>query len=163
MRRVAWTAVAATGLSVLVVALAVAAGWLGVVTMQKEDHADQRTKATQSARQMGVNLMTLDNATAQRDLDRIVAGTTGNLKNKLASQSKVLLDQLAKTGAKSTVSQVDAAVVSIDGDSAEVMVSLNGTVTNAKVKDGAPRAYRYLMDLTRVHDRWLVSDMEMVP
>ncbi|TDD94517.1 hypothetical protein E1298_06725 [Actinomadura rubrisoli] len=143
--------------------LVAATGWLGVLTVNKKDDADRRAKAAQSARQMGVNLMTLDNATAQRDLDRIVAGTTGNLKNKLGTQSKVLLDQLAKTGAKSTVSDVEAAVVSIDGDSAEVMVSLNGTVTNAKVKDGAPRAYRYVMDLTRVQDRWLVSDMEMVP
>ncbi|MFD0685651.1 hypothetical protein [Actinomadura fibrosa] len=163
MRRPSWTSVLLVGLSVLVVGLAVATGWLGVVTAQKKDDADQRAKAAQAARQMGVNLMTLDSANAQRDIDRIVAGTTGNLKNKLGTQTKVLLDQLAKTGAKSSVSQVEAGVVSIDDDSAEVMVSLNGTVTNAKVKDGAPRAYRYVMDLTRVKNRWLVSDMEMVP
>lgn len=155
--------VVALVLSVLAVGAAVAVGVLGVQLMQKKGEQDQRARAVQSARQMGVNLMTLDHATAKRDLDRIVAGSTGDLKNKLGTQSKALLDQLAKTGAKSTVSQVDAALVSMDGDSAEVMVSLNGIVTNAKVKDGAPRAYRYLMDLTRTGDRWLVSEMEMVP
>ncbi|QXJ23664.1 hypothetical protein AGRA3207_004854 [Actinomadura graeca] len=163
MRRLPWTPVATVVLSVLVVGLIVASSWLGFVTLHKKDDADQRAKALQSARQMGVNLLTLDNKTAQHDIDRIVAGTTGDLKNTLGSQTKSLLDQLAKTGAKSTVSEVDAAVVSIDGDSAEVMVSLNGTVTNAKVKEGAPRAYRYLMDLTRVGDRWLVSNLEVVP
>ena len=75
----------------------------------------------------------------------------------------MLLDQLSKTQAKSVVDKVEAGVVSIDDDSAEVMVSLNGTVTNPKVKEGAPRAYRYLMDLTRVGDRWLVSEREVVP
>ncbi|TDB87089.1 hypothetical protein E1264_15850 [Actinomadura sp. KC216] len=153
----------AIALSVVVIALAVASGWLGVITLQNRDEADQKAKAIQSARQMGVNLMSLDASTAQRDLDRIVAGTTGNLKNKLASQSKAFMDQITKYKARSTVSDVDAALVSIDDDSAEVMVSLNGTVTNDKVKNGTPQGYRYQMDLSRVDDRWLVSGLEVVP
>jgi Mce-associated membrane protein len=155
--------VTAITLSVIVVGLAIASGWLGVVSLRNKDEADQRAKANQSARQMGVNLMSLDAATAQRDLDRIVAGTTGDLKNKLASQSNAFMQQVTKAKAKSTVSDVDAALVSMDGDSAEVMVSLNGTVTNDKVKNGTPQGYRYQMDLTRVDDRWLVSGLEVVP
>ncbi|MFB4305677.1 hypothetical protein [Actinomadura sp. GTD37] len=155
--------VTALSLSVIVVGLAIAAGWLGVVTLRNKDEADQRAKAIQSARQMGVNLMTLDAATAQRDLDRIVSGTTGDLKNKLASQSNSFMQQVTKAKAKSTVSDVEAALVSIDDDSAEVMVSLNGTVTNDKVQNGTPQGYRYQMDLTRVDDRWLVSGLEVVP
>jgi Mce-associated membrane protein len=155
--------VTAITLSVIVVGLAIASGWLGVVTLRNKDEADQRAKAIQSARQMGVNLMTLDKATAQRDTDRIVDGATGEFKNTLAAQAKTVIDQLTKTGAKSTLTEINAAVVSIDGDSAEVMVSLDGIVTNPKVKDGVQRSYRYLMDLERVGDRWLVSDMEMVP
>ncbi|NVI89591.1 hypothetical protein [Actinomadura sp. BRA 177] len=155
--------VTAITLSVLVVGLAIASGWLGVVTLRNKGEADQRAKAIQSARQMGVNLMSLDASTAQRDLDRIVAGTTGDLKNKLASQSNAFMQQVTKAKAKSTVSDVEAALVSMDDDSAEVMVSLNGTVTNDKVKNGTPQGYRYQMDLTRVDDRWLVSGLEVVP
>ncbi|TQM71668.1 Mce-associated membrane protein [Actinomadura hallensis] len=162
MRR-GWPRITTIVLGVLVVALVVATGVLGVRTWQGKKEADERAKAVQAARQMGVNLMSLDHETAQQDLDRIVAGTTGELKNKFSTQSKVLLDQLSKTQAKSVVDKVEAGVVSIDDDSAEVMVSLNGTVTNPKVKEGAPRAYRYLMDLTRVGDRWLVSELEVVP
>ncbi|MFA1543835.1 hypothetical protein [Actinomadura monticuli] len=155
--------VTAITLSVIVVGLAIASGWLGVVTLRNKDEADQKAKAIQSARQMGVNLMSLDASTAQRDLDRIVSGTTGDLKNKLASQSNAFMQQVTQAKAKSTVSDVEAALVSIDGDSAEVMVSLNGTVTNDKVKNGTPQGYRYQMDLTRVDDRWLVSGLEVVP
>ncbi|NKZ02543.1 hypothetical protein HGB48_02025 [Actinomadura latina] len=155
--------VTAITLSVIVVGLAIASGWLGVVTLRNKDEAGQRAKAIQSARQMGVNLMSLDASTAQRDMDRIVAGTTGDLKNKLASQSNAFMQQITKAKAKSTVSDVNAALVSMDGDSAEVMVSLNGTVTNDKVQNGTPQGYRYQMDLTRVDDRWLVSGLEVVP
>ncbi|WP_243716620.1 hypothetical protein [Actinomadura sp. KC345] len=150
-------------LGVIVTGLAVAAGWLGVITLQNKGEADQKAKAIQSGRQMGVNLMSLNADTAQKDLDRIVAGTTGELKNKLASQSKAFMDQVTKAKAKSTVNDVEAALVSMDDDSAEVMVSLTGTVTNDKVKNGTPQSYRYQMDLTRVDDRWLVSGLEVVP
>jgi Mce-associated membrane protein len=150
-------------LGVLVIGLAVAVAWVGVIVLQKKSDADQRAKAVQAARQMGVNLMTVDHASAQKDLDRMLAGTTGDLKNQLATQSKVFIDSVTKAQTKSTVSQVDAAVVSIDGDSAEVMVSLNGMVTNPKVPGGVTRPYRYLMDLTKSGDRWLVSKLEMVP
>ncbi|MGI5323571.1 hypothetical protein [Actinomadura nitritigenes] len=155
--------IATVGLGVLVVALAVFTGVYSVRVYHGKDAADQRAKATQSARQMGVNLMTISSSSAQKDIDRIMAGATGDLKNKLGSQSKTLMDTLSQTQAKSTVDQVEAGVVSMDGDSAEVMVSLNGTVTNPKVKDGAPRAYRYLMELSRVGDRWLVANLEVVP
>lgn len=162
MRRL-WPQLTAIALGVLVVALAAVTGIYAVRVYHGSDASDQRAKATQSARQFGVNLMTISSASAQKDIDRITAGTTGALKNKFGSQAKTLLDQLNKTKAKSTVDQVEAGVVSIDGDSAEVMVSLNGTVTNPKVKDGVKRAYRYLMELTRVGDRWLVSNLEVVP
>ncbi|OLT25450.1 hypothetical protein BJF79_12825 [Actinomadura sp. CNU-125] len=150
-------------LSVLVAGLLAGTGWLGFQAWQNDGDADDWAQARQSARQMGVNLLTLDSKTGQQDLDRIVTGSTGDLKDELGSQSKVFLDQLNKTKAKSTVTDVEAAVVSIDGDSAEVMVSLNGTVTNEKVKNGVTRAYRYLMQMTKVDDRWLVSQLEMVP
>jgi Mce-associated membrane protein len=155
--------VTAITLSVVVVGLAIASGWLGAVSLRNKDEADQKAKATQSARQMGVNLMSLNSDTAQRDLDRIVNGTTGDFKNKLAGQSKAFMDQVTKAKAKSTVTDVDAALVSIDGDSAEVMVSLTGTVTNDKVQNGTPQGYRYQMELTQVDGRWLVSGLEVVP
>ena len=150
-------------LSVAVAGLLAGTGWLGFRVWQNGGEADDWAQARQSARQMGVNLLTLDSKTGQQDLDRIVTGSTGELKDELSSQSKVFLDQLNKTKAKSTVTDVEAAVVSIDDDSAEVMVSLNGTVTNEKVKNGVTRAYRYLMQMTKVDDRWLVSQLEMVP
>ncbi|WP_018654823.1 hypothetical protein [Actinomadura flavalba] len=150
-------------LAVLAVALAGVAVWVGLAVHDRAEADEQRTKAAQTARQFGVNLNSLDHEQAQRDLDRILAVTTGGLKDTLASQSKTLLDQLAKTKAKSTVSEPIAAVVAMDGDSAEVMVSMNAVVTNDKVKNAAPRPWRCVMDLERKDGRWLVAKMELVP
>jgi Mce-associated membrane protein len=162
MRRL-WPQITMLGLALLVVALAAVTGVFGVRAYKGGDDGDQRAKAIQSARQMGVNLMSISSDSAQKDIDRIMSGATGEMKNKFGSQSKTLLDTLKQTQAKSTVGQVEAGVVSMDDDSAEVMVSLNATVTNPKVKDGAQRAYRYLMDLDRVGGRWLVARVEVVP
>ncbi|MBW8485157.1 hypothetical protein K1Y72_22445 [Actinomadura sp. PM05-2] len=137
--------------------------WLGVQYRNVSSDADDREKAAQAARQTGVNLMTLDYKHGQQDLNRILAGLTGEAKDKMSTQAKTLLDQLNKNQATSTVNQVEAGVVSIDDGEAEVMVSLNGTVTNTKVKEGAARPYRYLMDLVKSGDRWLVSKLEVVP
>lgn len=150
-------------LSVAVAALLAGTGWLGFQVWQNDGDADDWAKARQSARQFSVNLMTLDSKSAQQNLDRIVAGTTGDLKDELGSQSNVWLKQVKDNKVESTVTEVEAAVVSIDGDSAEVMVSLNGTVANDKVKNGAVRTFRYLMQMSKVDDRWLVSQLEMVP
>ncbi|MFC0040372.1 hypothetical protein [Actinomadura rayongensis] len=155
---------AAIGVLILVAAaLGVYVAVVGLRVKDGSDSATQRDRAVQAARQLGVNLNTLDYQNGQRDIDRIVAGTTGKLKDQLAGQSKALLDRLTQTKARTTVSDPQAAVVSIDDDSAEIMVSMNATVTNEKVKNAAPQYWRLLMDLDRHGDRWLVSNMEMVP
>lgn len=157
------TLLTALTLGVLVVVLAVLTVWNGISYYNRDRDADQRAAATQAARQMAVNMMSVDHTTAQRDLDRMLSGAGDTLRDQLASQSKVFTDSVQKAKAKSTVSQVDAGVVSIDGDSAEVMVSVTAMVTNPQVPNGQQRPYRYLMDLTKTGDRWLVTKLEMVP
>lgn len=162
MRRL-WPRTVVIALSAIVAALVVSTGWLGFRAWQNDADADDTAAARQAARQMGVNLMTLGSENAQQDIDRIVSGMTGDIKDEFGSQSKSWVQSLKGTKAKSTVTDVEAGVVSIDDDSAEVMVSLNTTVTNEKVKDGVSYPYRVVMQMTKVDDRWLVSNVEMVP
>ncbi|WP_157407859.1 hypothetical protein [Actinomadura atramentaria] len=136
---------------------------LGLRAREGSTKATRREHALQAARQLGVNLNTLDYQSGQKDVDRIIAGATGTLRDQLASQTKTLLDQLTKNKAKVTIGNPQAGVVSIDDDSAEVIVSMDYTVTNEKVKNAAARAWRAQMNLERHGDRWLVSDLELVP
>jgi Mce-associated membrane protein len=151
----------ALGLGFLVIGLVVATVIFGVLVLQGNREEDQRAKAVQAARQLGVNLVTINHTTAQKDLDRIVAGTTGELKNQFGTQGKVIVDTATKAQTQSTLDRIDAAVVSMDGDSAEVMVSVNSVVAAPKTA-AQPRKQRFLMDVTKQGDRWLVSKLEMV-
>ncbi|WP_433329400.1 hypothetical protein [Spirillospora sp. CA-294931] len=150
-------------LGVVVALLAAGTVWLGYEVWQGNRDRDQREKAAQSARQMGVNLMSVDYTDPQKALDRILSGAAGDLKNQLATQGKVFVESVTKAKAQTTVTDVDAAVVSMDSDSAEVMVSLNSLLKNRNVPNGTSQPYRYLMDLSRNGDKWLVSKLRMVP
>jgi Mce-associated membrane protein len=150
-------------LGVVVVALAVAAGWLGVSAWQTQDKIHQRDAAEQAARQTAVNLASIDYRTVNQGIDRVLSGMTGEVKSQWATQSKTIADTATKSQSMSTVQSVRAGVVSIDGDSAEVVVAVSAVTTSPKVRQGAPRYYRFTMDLTRTDGRWLVSKLGLVP
>jgi Mce-associated membrane protein len=156
--------VTAIVLGVLAVALAAVVGVYGYGQWWKpRDLAQERAAAAQAARQTGVNLVSMDYREIQKGIDRVLTGMTGDIKNQWATQAKIIADTATKTQTISQVQQVRAAVLSMDGDSAEVMVAINATTTNPQVKQGSPRYYRFEMSMTKDGDRWLVSKMGMVP
>jgi Mce-associated membrane protein len=150
-------------LTVAVIGLAVAAGWLGLSVWRAREAADRAAGAEQAARQTAVNLVSIDYRTVQQGIDRVISGMTGEVKDQWATQAKTVVDTATKNQATSTVEAVRAGVVSADGDSAEVIVSVTAVTSSPKVKQGAPRYYRFSMDLKRVDGRWLVSKLGLVP
>jgi Mce-associated membrane protein len=158
-----WARITVLVLGVVVIVLAVVASMLGVSVWRAKDRADQQARAEQSARQTAVNLASIDYRTVQQGIDRVLSGMTGEVKNQWATQAKTIADTATKNQATSSVQSVRAGVVSMDGDSAEVIVAVTAVTTSPKVKQGAPRYYRFSMDLTRSGDRWLVSKLGLVP
>ena len=57
---------------------------------------------------------------------------------------------------------LEAGLVSLDDDSARVLVVADSTVTNAAGSDPQRRHYRLQLDLARHGQRWLVSDLQFV-
>ena len=55
-----------------------------------------------------------------------------------------------------------AGVVSMDDDSARVVVVADSTVTNVSAPEPQPRHYRLQLDLVLRGDRWLTSGLEFV-
>ncbi|WP_329518537.1 hypothetical protein [Spirillospora sp. NBC_01491] len=150
-------------LGVLAVALAAAVGVVGLRYRPAHDENERRAAATQAARQTGVNLASIDYRSVQQGIDRVVGGMTGDIKNQWSTQAKIIADTATKTKATSQVQQVRAGVVSLDEDSAEVIVAISATTTSPQVPQGTPRNWRFAMGLTRVDGRWLVSKMGIVP
>jgi Mce-associated membrane protein len=117
-----------------------------------------------AARQEAVNLVSVDYRSAQRDVDRVVSGTTGAARDQWAQLSKQFVDQIAAAQATSIVqSDPKVGIVAMDDDSAEVIVSVSSMVSSPKVRQGTPRNFRFSMNLSRVGGRWLVSKLGMVP
>ncbi|HEU5158770.1 MAG TPA: hypothetical protein VFU43_17360 [Streptosporangiaceae bacterium] len=151
-------------LAALVAGLAVWATIQGLDVRAGERRAQQQDAVRLAARQQAVNLVSVDYRNAQQDVDRVLSGTTGAAKDQWAQLSRQFVDQIVKAQATSIVqSDPKVGIVAMDGDSAEVIVSVSSVVSSPKVRQGTPRNFRFSMNLDRTDGRWLVSKLGLVP
>ncbi|HZB31204.1 MAG TPA: hypothetical protein VE465_13655 [Streptosporangiaceae bacterium] len=151
-------------LAVLVTGLAVWAAILSLDVRAKESKAERQAAIRQAARQGAVNLVSIDYRNAQQDVDRVLSGTTGEARDQWAQLSKQFVDQIVRAQATSIVqSDPKVGIVAMDDDSAEVIVSVSSVVSSPKVRQGAPRNFRFSMNLAHTDGRWLVSKLGLVP
>lgn len=149
-------------LSALVLALAAAT--IALLLNVRGADADNRrdTLVVETAREVVVNLTTLDFTSVDADLERILAGTTGAFREQFASSSSSFREVLERGEVASTGEVSEAGLVRADDHSAEVLVAVTSMVKNTDVPDGEGRVYRMKADLERAGDVWLVSDVEFV-
>ncbi|MFB4313618.1 hypothetical protein [Actinomadura sp. 21ATH] len=150
-------------LGVVIIALAVAAVLLGRQIWTARQDEDRRAAALQSAKQTAINMQTLDHKNLQKDIARVTGGMTGTAKDQWATLAKTLSETVTKTKTSSSVQTARAGLVSMDRDSAEVIVWVSAISTNEKVPQGMPMSGRWDFELTRDGDRWLVSKLGVVP
>ncbi|WP_024794951.1 hypothetical protein [Tomitella biformata] len=149
-------------LSSLVIVLAAAAIAL-LLNVRGADAADRRDAlVVETAREVVVNLTTLDFASADADIERILAGTSGAFREQFASSSSSFREVLERGEVASTGEIREAGLVRADGDSAEVLLAVTSMVKNTDIPGGEGRVYRMKASLERAGDAWLVSDVEFV-
>lgn len=158
-----WRALLVYVFGAAVAASLVVLGVSGYGTWRKQGVLDERAAAAQAARQMAVNTVSVDYQQAQQGYDRVLSSLTGEAKDTWATQSKAWVDNVTKAQTKSVLDKVHAGIVSFDGDSAEVIVSVSALVTGPKVPQGVVRSFRYSLDMSKTGDRWLVSKIGLVP
>lgn len=153
----------------LVAALAVAAvAALVVVSMTvprlsaAAERDQRRTEVLEAARQQAVNFTTLDHEHLDRDLGRVLAGSTGDFRKQFQQGTEDLSQLVTANQAVSEGEVLEAGIVSDDADSARVLVVADSTVTNSETTDPQRRHYRLQMDLVHRGGRWLVSDLQFV-
>ena len=150
-------------LAVLVGLLIAAVAALVVGTSRgAQDRADdaQRAAILRSARQQAVNLTTIDAEHIDRDVQRILDGATGDFRAQFEAGSKDLTEVLATSRSVSKGEVLEAGIVTSDSDSAQVLVVVDSTVTNAEEPKGRLSHYRMQLDLVRQGGRWLTSNLE---
>jgi Mce-associated membrane protein len=121
-----------------------------------------RADVLHAARQETVNFTTLDYRHLDRDLGRVLRGSTGDFRKQFQAGSKSLTSLVTANKAVAKGEVLDAGLVSSDSDSAVVLVVADSTVTNTANPKGEQRHYRLQLSLVRHQGQWLVSDLTFV-
>ncbi|MGH4022933.1 MAG: hypothetical protein ACRDT0_27605 [Pseudonocardiaceae bacterium] len=149
-------------LTVLAVVLIVGGVILSVRVYQADVESDRRAEALQTARQMVLNLTTINHKTADRDVQRLLDGATGPFADEFGG-SQPFVDMVRQSKVNSTGQVASAGVERVDENRARVLVAVRSEVRNTAAPEGGePRNYRLGVDLQREGDRWLVSNMEFI-
>lgn len=123
---------------------------------------DDRQAALQSARQSTLDLVTIDYRTAQRDIDEVLDGATGQFRDEFAGAGAQVRGAAERSRVESTGQVQEAGIERIDPASATVLVAAAGTVRNISTPEGEQRDYRIRVTLQKVNGQWLVSSVEFV-
>lgn len=158
-RRPPWALLAACAVLVVALAAAVVGGyrWYGDRALD-----DAHDAALAAARQTAVNFVSVSASSVDRDLQRIVAGATGEFKDEFVRGQAQVRAAIVENKVESAGTVLRAGLVSGDRRSAVVLVAVDATVKNAKAPDGRPSHYRIQVDVTRDGGAWLVSRLQFV-
>jgi Mce-associated membrane protein len=152
----------AAGLAVLVLALLVAGGLLLPQWLEARAEEDRYDDVLRAATAEVVAFTTLDYRDIEPSVERVLDGATGDFKEQFES-SRPQLEQLSRENESVSEGRVlEAGVVSMDDDSATVVVVADSRVTNVNAPEPQPRHYRLQLDLVLQGDRWLTSDLQFV-
>jgi Mce-associated membrane protein len=115
------------------------------------------------ARQGVVNMTSLDFNRAKEDVQRVIDSSTGQFRDDFQQRAKdfTTVVEQSKVVTQGTVNA--AAVQSIDGNSALVLVSATSRITNAAGAKDEPRNWRLKVTVTDDGGQYKMSKMEFVP
>ncbi|MGX1775481.1 hypothetical protein ACWIGW_25460 [Nocardia brasiliensis] len=148
--------------AILVLALVVGAG-LSVVKARSIDARDERrTEFVQTARQAALNLTTIRADSAKQDIDRILAVASGQFKSEFDGRVDPFLNVVQQAKIVSNGEVVEAALESDDADSAQVLVAVKQTLTNAGQEGPQTRLYRFRITVSRGDAGLTASKVEFV-
>ncbi|KLL12548.1 hypothetical protein BL254_22255 [Protofrankia sp. BMG5.30] len=151
-------------LSVLVVVL-VATTVVFSLRWQNGHAADaRRNDAVAAARQVALNLTSINFNTADADVNRLISGATGDFRNLFTQNLDSYVDIVKQNQVVTTGQVTEAGVQDINANIAHIILAVQSTVRNTAVSNGEVRTYRMALQMERHGDgSWLVSRVDFVP
>jgi Mce-associated membrane protein len=138
---------------------------LALRVSHRHAHDEDRSAVLAAGRAEITNLMNISYASAARDLGRVVAGATGDLRHQFEVQ-RAHASALAQTKSVLAGSVVSAGLLWLDEarQTARIVVAAAGTDGTAG-SASTVRHYRWVLTLRHVGNRWLTADaaLEGVP
>jgi Mce-associated membrane protein len=146
----------------MIVALATLSGWLGYRSYETHQAVARQHEFLRVGRQAAINLTTIDWRHADADIQRILSIASGDFYNDFAKRSKPFIDLVKQTQATSQGQVTAAALESMSGEKAHVLLAVSVQSTSAGAAP-APRLWRMRVDLEEIGRDLKVSNVEFVP
>jgi Mce-associated membrane protein len=151
----------------LLVFLAVLVGvgvWTGHQIVQERQVQAHRQALVAAGRQAALNLTTIDAASADSDIKRILDSSTGVFHDDFEKRSGSFIQAVNQAQSKTVGTVTEAGLESQDGDDAHVLATVAVTTATAGVEDPHPRAWRMRITVTQhAGGDPKVSNVEFVP
>ena len=176
--RPAWTLPVSIGATILIVVLIASGVWLLIDRQSSNDRDEQREAYLQAARQTVLNLTTIHRDTADADVERLLAGSTGDFKAEFEGREGPFVEVVQKAGVDTTGEVLEAGIQTEDAMSINVLFTRNSTacavcmsslvaaramVCNADQPDPSPRDFRLRVTICDENGQLLASKVEFVP
>lgn len=151
-------------LGAVTLVLAVLAVVLVVQLRSYDQRADGRRDAVQAARQMAINLTSIDTVDYEQDAKRVQDAATGDFLADFTTQTKddALKNLLVQNQVVSEGTVVEAGVVRSDATNATVLVAVDSTVRNVQTPEGRENNNRMQLELELRDGRWLTASLQFV-
>lgn len=155
--RLLWALVAVVVLATVVLAATRGRAWYDARQVQQAQR-----EALAAGRQLAVNFATLDYRKVDEDTERVKQGATGEFLTSYTTSLADLRKVVTDNKSTSSVERAEAALVSGDRDSAQVIVGVVAPTSNTNAPDGETKTYRIKLGLREVGGTWKVERLEFV-
>jgi Mce-associated membrane protein len=162
VRMPAWSTVGNAAAILLILTFVAFSGY----TMWEHHEAEQRQARTNAfvagAKQGVLNMTSLDFNKAKEDVQRVIDGSTGDFKNEFQQRAAdfTRVVEQSKVVTEGTVNA--AALVSMDEDSAVVLVSATSHITSSTGTKNPPLPWRLRVTVTEEGGQYKMSKVEFV-
>ncbi|WP_246442493.1 hypothetical protein [Rhodococcus triatomae] len=154
-----WTVIAC----VVVVALVAVAALLAL-GLRADDARDARRQAyVDAARQTILNLTTIHPDTAREDVDRLLAGASGEFAQEFEGRADPFVSVVADARVATEGEVIVAGLETETDSSATVLVAARAIVSSADQPEPSPRDFRMRVTITDTDGELTASRVEFVP
>ncbi|OBB69903.1 hypothetical protein [Mycobacterium sp. 852014-50255_SCH5639931] len=156
---VAWKA----AVIVLICAFVAASGYMMWERHETTERNQRTANFVAGARQGVVNMFSMDFNRAKEDVQRVIDSSTGQFRDDFQQRAKDFTTVVEQSKVVTQGSVNAAAVQSIDGNSALVLVAASSRITNAAGAKDEPRNWRLKVTVTDEGGQYKMSKLEFVP
>jgi Mce-associated membrane protein len=165
-RRVRLPSLSVTWKAAVIILICAFIGASGYMMWQRHETTERNQRTANfaaGARQGIVNMFSLDFNRAKDDVQRVIDSSTGQFRDDFQQRAKdfTTVVEQSKVVTQGTVNA--AAVQSIDGNSALVLVAASSRITNAAGAKDEPRNWRLKVTVTDDAGQYKISKVEFVP